>query len=390
MSEVVSFVDLQSQHKEVRAEIEAGIKELIDTSRFIGGPPVEKFEREFSEYIGVKETVGCGNGTDALWLALEAAGISEGDVVITQPNTFIATVEAITRTGAHPLFVDIDLDLSTIDIQALRKFLEEECYRDDDGGVIHNDTQHRVTAIVPVHLYGLPANMVPIQELAEEFNLLVIEDAAQAQGAQYFIDGEWKKIGNFGLAAGFSFYPGKNLGAMGDAGAVVTNDSELAEKMRWLRDHGSSKKYIHPLSRGWNTRLDSFQAVVLSAKLKKLDDWNNLRRQAAVYYRESLSDLPIAIPVEPDYAHHIYHLYVIRHSERDRLQEELGKRNIHSGLHYPIPLHRQKAYSFLNLPEGSYPNSEESANTLLSLPMHQALTLEHINLIRDALYESLL
>jgi dTDP-4-amino-4,6-dideoxygalactose transaminase len=274
-------------------------------------------------------------------------------------------------------------------VRALKAFLESECRRADNGNLIHEGTKKRVAALLPVHLYGLTAEMAPILEVAKEYGLRVFEDAAQAQGAQCRVNGEWKKAGNFGLATGFSFYPGKNLGAMGDAGAVATNDLELAEKMRWLRDHGSSQKYVHPMSRGWNSRLDSFQAVVLSAKLKKLDQWNELRRQAAAHYREALADLPIGLPIEPEYARHIYHLYVIRHPERDRLQIGLGARNIQTGLHYPIPLHRQEGFQYLGLPEGSYPNAEESARTLLSLPMHQALTLEQIERVRDALIEIL-
>jgi dTDP-4-amino-4,6-dideoxygalactose transaminase len=385
MSETISFVDLRDQHEAVRDEIETAIRGLIDTSRFVGGPPVATFEKEFAEYIGVKEAVGCGNGTDALWLALEAAGIGNGDAVITQPNTFIATVEAITRTGAYPLFVDIDLDLATISAQALRQFIAEECRKNDNGNLIHKKTGKNVAAIIPVHLYGLPSEMNTLLEIANSNNLLVFEDAAQAHGAQYLDNGEWKKAGNFGLAAGFSFYPGKNLGAMGEAGAIVTNDPELAEKMRWLRDHGSNKKYIHPLSRGWNARLDSIQAVVLSAKLKMLDKWNESRRQAASYYSELLADLPLNCPVEPDYAKHVYHLYVIRTNERDHIQKELNSMNIQTGLHYPIPIHLQDGYAYLDLPKGSYPYTEESARTILSLPMHQALTYDQIQRVHDAL-----
>lgn len=329
MIDPVHFVDLRAQHEEVRNEIESAISDLIDQSRFIGGDPVSNFEREFADYLGVKHAVGCGNGTDALWLAMVAAGIGAGDAVIIQPNTFIASVEAITRTGAHSLFVDIDLDLATLDIRALRSFLEEQCHRNDQGDVFHTATERKVAAIMPVHLYGLPTDMAPLMQLVEDYSLFIIEDACQAHGAEYKINGNWKKMGTFGLAAGFSFYPGKNLGAMGDAGAVVTDDPELAEKMRWLRTHGSSEKYVHPLSQGWNSRLDSIQAAVLSAKLKKLDHWNGLRRQAAEHYRNALAGLPLSLPIEPEYAKHVYHLYVIRHLERDRIQKELGTRNIH-------------------------------------------------------------
>ena len=389
MSNTIHFVDLRDQHESVRNEIETEFKKLIDQSRFIGGPPVEKFEREFADYIGVDHVIGCANGTDALWLALAASEIGPGDAVITQPNTFIATVEAITRTGADPLFVDIDLDLATIDTGKLKQFLEAECAHEDDGRLVHMPSGKRVAAIIPVHLYGLPADMRPILDLAEQYGIKVIEDAAQAQGAAYRDGDTWKKAGSIGAAAGFSFYPGKNLGAMGDAGAVSTNDAEIADKIRWLRDHGSSEKYVHITSQGWNSRLDSFQAVVLSAKLRKLDGWNNHRRGVAAQFKDALKELPIKLPVEPAYGRHIYHLFVIRHPERSRLQKELGHRNIQTGLHYPIPIHLQTAYRHLGIPQGTFPNAEESSRTLLSLPMHQAITLEQVERIRDALQEIL-
>lgn len=389
MSNVVPFVDLRAQHEEVRAEIEAAIKDIIDRSSFIGGSYVANFEREFAEYLGVEHAVGVANGTDALWLGMLAAGVREGDAVITVPNTFIATVEAITRIGAYPLFVDIDLETALIDLDKLRLFLENACRREDNGKLRHIETGRHVTAMMPVHLYGLPVNMSPLLEIAQEYNLIIVEDACQAHGAMCRVNGEWKRAGTFGNAAGFSFYPGKNLGAMGDGGALVTNDAEVAEKVRYLRDHGSKEKYIHISSKGWNSRLDAMQAAVLSAKLRKLDQWNSLRRQAASYYNEMLSDLPLDLPVVPGYADHVYHLYVVRYDDRDTLQQQLGQRGIHSGLHYPIPLHRQKAYQYLGLSEGTFPNAERSAATVLSLPMHPALTLQQIEQVRDACLEVL-
>lgn len=383
MSEVVSFVDLRAQNEEVRAEIGDAINDIINSSSFIGGEYVTNFERQFAEYIGVREAVAVANGTDALWLSLIAAGVGKNDAVITAPNTFIATVEAITRTGAYPLFVDIDIETALISLDNLTAFLERDCEREENGQTIHLRTGRRVAAIIPVHLYGLPVDMKPLLDLAGKYNLIVIEDACQAHGAKYRMNGEWKRIGTFGKASGFSFYPAKNLGAMGDGGAVVTDDLELASKIRWLRDHGSSEKYVHQTPDGWNSRLDAIQAAVLSAKLKKLDEWNALRRQAAALYQELLAELPLDLPVSPDYAEQVYHLYVIGAEDREHLRSELAARGIQSGLHYPVPLHLQKAYAYLELPEGSFPNAERSAATILSLPMHPALTRSQIERVGD-------
>jgi dTDP-4-amino-4,6-dideoxygalactose transaminase len=351
---------------------------------------VAKFEREFAGYLGAEQVVGVASGTDALWLALISTGVEPGDAVVTVPNTFIATVEAITRAGAHPLFVDIDLQTANMDVDALQTFLEEECHSQDDGRVIHSKTGRRLAAILPVHLYGLPANVKPILELGAKYHLPVVEDACQAHGARYRMNGDWKRAGTLGAVAGFSFYPGKNLGAMGDAGAVVTNDSELADKMRWLRDHGQSQKYIHVSSQGWNSRLDAIQAAVLSAKLKKLDEWNARRRHAAALYREALAELPLDLPIEPDYAEHVYHLFVVRATDRESLRKKLSARGIGVGLHYPIPLHLQKAYEHLGLKEGTFPNTERSASTVLSLPMHPALSSDQIERVGEVCADFLL
>jgi dTDP-4-amino-4,6-dideoxygalactose transaminase len=389
MTNTVSFVDLRAQHQEVRSEIETAITDIINRSSFIGGKYVETFEREFAAYLGVAQAVGVANGTDALWLGLIAAGVQTGEAVITVPNTFIATVEAITRCGAEPLFVDIDLQAATMDVPALQTFLEKECVVGDDGCTLHRPSGRVIRAILPVHLYGLPADMQPILETAGKYGLAVIEDACQSQGARYRMNGEWTRAGNFGIAAGFSFYPGKNLGAMGDAGAVVTNDPELAQEMRWLRDHGSSEKYIHNTCLGWNSRLDSIQAAVLSIKLRKLDEWNARRREAAELYSQALADLPLDLPIEPEYAEHIYHLYVVRAVDREALRQDLSDRGIGVGLHYPLPLHLQQAYNHLGLGRGSFPNAEKSADTLLSLPMHPALTPSQIEQVAEAIKEFL-
>lgn len=389
MTKPVPFVDLRAQHEEVRQEIDAAITDIINRSSFIGGSYVDTFEREFAAYLGVSEAIGVANGTDALWLGLVAAGVQPGEGVITVPNTFIATVEAITRAGAEPYFVDIDLQTATIDVQALRAFLEGECIQKDNGQTVHHQSGRVISAILPVHLYGLPADLEPIMKIAHHHKMVVIEDACQAQGSRYRMNGAWKKVGGFGVAAGFSFYPGKNLGAMGDAGAVVTNDREMAQKMRWLRDHGSSEKYIHNTALGWNSRLDAIQAAVLSIKLKKLDEWNQRRRQIATQYNQALAGLPLDLPIEPDYGEHIYHLYVVRAADRETLRRGLSERGIGVGLHYPVPLHLQEAYQHLRLGRGSFPMTERSSDTLLSLPMHPALTEEQVSQVANACSELL-
>jgi dTDP-4-amino-4,6-dideoxygalactose transaminase len=311
------------------------------------------------------------------------------DAVITVPNTFIATVEAITRAGAYPLFVDIDLATFHMDVHALQRFLQEKCARRDDGRVYHRQTGRRVAAIMPVHLYGLPVEMNELLDVAKKYDLPVVEDTCQAHGAQYRLNGEWKRAGTMGLASGFSFYPGKNLGAMGDGGAVATNDRELALKMRWLRDHGSSEKYIHVTSEGWNSRLDAIQAAILSIKLKYLDEWNAARRQVAQQYRQVLAGLPIDLPYEPEKTKHVYHLYVVRTPHREVLRKELSRLNIGVGIHYPIPLHLQQAYQSMGLRAGSLPYSELSAKTILSLPMHPALKTDQIGRVGQAFTEIL-
>ena len=390
MTQNIPFVDLRAQHEEVRTEIEKAIGDIIDHSSFIGGNYVTAFEHQFADYLGVKEVVGVANGTDALWLSMVALGIGPGNAVITAPNTFIATVEAITRCGAQPLFVDINLDTATIDPKLIERFLEQECRVEDDGRVQHLSSGLQVAAILPVHLYGLPADMQPILEMAAEYGLLVIEDACQAHGAKYLLNGAWRRVGGLGVAGAFSFYPAKNLGAMGDGGAISTNDPELAAKLRMLRDHGSRDKYIHPTSRGWNSRLDALQAAVLAIKLKKLDEWNARRRATADIYRQVLTGLPLDLPVEPENAEHVYHLYVVRAAERENLRKALAEQGIGIGLHYPIPLHLQEAYTALGYQQGSFPNAERSASSVLSLPMHPAMSRNQVEQVGKAFADVLL
>jgi len=382
--EKIAFVDLHAQHAPILDEIHATIHEILSNSSFIGGKAVSQFENEFAEYLGVQEVIGVGNGTDALWLALVAKGIGPGDAVITVPNTFIATVEGITRAGAHPLFVDIDIETANLSPVALNEFLVNQCAVDQNGQLRHIQTDTRIAAVMPVHLYGLPADLQAISEICEQHQLTLIEDACQAHGAKIRVNGEWKRAGTVGAAAAFSFYPGKNLGAIGDAGAVVTNNSDAAAKMRELRNHGSSEKYIHTTPHGWNARLDTIQAAVLSIKLRYLDEWNECRYQVARWYQEGLAGLPIELPCEPPDCQPVYHLYAIRTEQRDELRKALLNYGIETGIHYPIPLHLQQAYNSMNLPLGSFPNAERSARTVLSLPMHPYLSQQQVEQICQA------
>ena len=387
----VRFVDLAAQHAEVREELDAALREIFERSAFIGGPNVEGFEREFAAYCGVRHAIGCGSGTDALKLALMAVGVAPGDEVITVPMTFIATAEGASLVGAHPVFVDVDPETCTMDPARLREFLERCCRVDRDGRTINTRTGRRVAAVVPVHLYGCPADMPPILETARQYGLEVIEDACQAHGAtcRSAGNGSEKRAGSIAKAGCFSFYPGKNLGAVGEAGAITTDDDQIAERVRVLRDHGQSERYMHVSPDGWNGRLDALQAAVLRIKLKRLDRWNEQRCQVASWYRQGLSGLDLTLPRESACGRHVYHLYVIRVKDRDRVRAELAKRNVPTGLHYPIALHLQPAYSQMGLAAGDYPASEAIAETGLSLPMHPHLSKDQVEYICHCLREIL-
>jgi dTDP-4-amino-4,6-dideoxygalactose transaminase len=341
---------------------------------------VEDFEKSFARFCDAQHCVGVGSGTDALRLALMAAGVGQEDAVVTVPNTFIATAEAISQCGALPRFVDVDECTYNMDVKRLADYLAHECFRQgSDAKLVDKQTGRRVKGIVPVHLYGQMADMDPILELAERYNLLIIEDACQAHGAEYFSrkDSRWKKAGSMGRAAAFSFYPGKNLGACGEAGAVTTNDAELARKVRMLRDHGQAQKYYHDME-GYNARLDAIQAGILRIKLKHLTAWNERRRECARRYQELLgsADPEIRLPYEPAWAKAIYHLYVIRVQNRDALQKHLAGAGMATGIHYPIPLHLQKAYANLGYRKGDFPVCEGVAADILSLPMFPGLGLD--------------
>ena len=372
----IPFLDLVTPHAELEQELTTVFQQVMRTAGFIGGPFVEGFEKAFAEFCEARYAIGAANGTDALRFALIAAGVKSGDVVVTVPNTFIATTEAISQAGALPEFVDIDERTYNMDADALRRYLTERC-EVVDGKTVSLRSGRPVSAVVPVHLYGQVADMDAILELAERFNLIVVEDACQAHGAKYFSrkHNAWKTAGSMGSAAAFSFYPGKNLGACGEAGAVTTNNEEIAKTVRMLRDHGQAKKYYHHIE-GYNGRLDALQAGLLSVKLKHLDEWNAKRREAAARYNELFkeAELDVVLPFEPTNSRGVYHLFVIQVPDRDGLQSELGKQGIGTGIHYPIPLHLQRAYSGMNLGRGSFPVAERSADRILSLPMFPNLT----------------
>jgi dTDP-4-amino-4,6-dideoxygalactose transaminase len=353
----VPFLDLKAQYESIRDDIGAALQEVIDNTAFAGGPFVERFENEFASFCQCEYAVGVSSGTSALWTALRAVGVSNGDEVITTPSTFIATAEAISLCGATPRFVDVDDDTYN-----MAPDLIEACLTP------------RVKAIVPVHLFGQPVDMDPIMEIARTHHLFVIEDACQAHGAQY----KGRPVGSIGHAGCFSFYPGKNLGAYGEAGAVVTNDSELAQKIRMFREHGQTKKYYHHVI-GWNDRMDGIQGAVLSAKLKHLNEWNDKRRKHARLYNQLLRDVKgVKTPIEADYARHVYHIYAIRTKNRDALMKLLGEKGIQCGIHYPVPIHLQDAYEFLGYTQGDFPVAETCANEFISLPMYAELSPEQI------------
>ena len=373
----IPFVDLIAPHQELHDELLAAANGVLTSAMFIGGPIVEQFEREFAKFCNVDHCIGVSSGTDALRFALMASGVGKEDIVVTVANTFAATVEAILQAGARPHFVDIDPRTFNMSVDALRDFLRQECDTLNSGGcAVHRGTGRTVRAIMPVHLYGQMCDMDPIMALAEEFNLMVFEDACQAHGSEYFSvhHNTWQRAGSIGRAAGFSFYPGKNLGACGEAGAVTTNDPQVAQRVRMIRDHGQSRKYQHQVE-GYNGRLDALQAALLRVKLPSLESWNRQRRELAEVYNRMLGGVQgVQIPYEPTWSRAVYHLYVIVCADRrDDLQQYFTERNIGTGLHYPIPLHLQEAYAHLGCRAGSLPETEALAGGILSLPMYPQL-----------------
>jgi dTDP-4-amino-4,6-dideoxygalactose transaminase len=364
----VPFLDLTAHHAPLRAEFDTAIAEVIDSAAFAGGPVVTQFEAEFAAFCGSRYAIGLGSGTEALWLALLACDIGPGDEVITVPNTFMATAEAITYTGAKPVFVDIDPRTYTMDPSQLQAALTG-----------------RTKAIIPVHLFGQTADLDPILAFGRQHGLFVIEDAAQAHGSEY----KGRKAGSLGHAGCFSFYPGKNLGAFGEAGAVVTNDEELQEKIRILRDHGQVRKYYHAMI-GWNCRMDGIQAAILRVKLRHLASNNQLRRADAEFYNQSFAEVDeIVTPAEAVNGRHVYHIYAVRTPERDDMLRLLAEKNIGCAIHYPVAIHLQEAYQGLGYSEGDFPISERACAEVLSLPMYPELTETQLLLVSDAVKESL-
>jgi dTDP-4-amino-4,6-dideoxygalactose transaminase len=383
----IPFLDLVSLHAGLESELMPVFQKVLKTAGFIGGPMLDQFEREFATFCDAKHCVGVASGTDAVRFALMAAGVRPGDVVVTVSHTFIATTEAISQAGARPDFVDIDEKTHGMDPVKLQEYFDRECELDPKSGKqIHRKTQAPVTAVVPVHIYGQSVDMDPILEIARRYKLIVVEDACQAHGAEYYSKAEkrWRKAGSMGDAAAFSFYPGKNLGACGEAGAVTTNSEEMARQMRMIRDHGQSRKYYHEVE-GYNGRLDAVQAGVLQVKLQHLADWNRQRREAAARYQELFSATPSEIqwPHEPSWSRSVYHLYVVRTAERDKLQEHLTKAGIGTGIHYPVPVHLQNAYRSRGFKKGDLPVTESVASQILSLPMFPGLTAEQQKRIAD-------
>lgn len=389
-SQKIPFLDLVTPHLELEQELTAVFEQAIRTAGFIGGPMVEDFENDFASFCHTERAVAVSSGTDALRFALMAAGVKPGDVVVTVPNTFIATTEAISQAGALPEFVDIDERTYNMDPEKLREYLETQCSVSEEGKLISNRSKRQVTAIVPVHLYGQMANMDPILELAQRYRLEVVEDACQAHGAEYFSRkcDRWFRAGSMGRAAAFSFYPGKNLGACGDGGAITTNDPQLADTCKMIRDHGQAKKYCHDIE-GYNGRLDSIQAGILSVKLKHLADSNGKRREKAAEYHCLLNaaGAEVCTPYEPKWSRAVYHLYVVRTKYREGLVAALGKAGIGTGIHYPVPLHRQRAYAGLGHKVGDFPVCETVATDIVSLPMFPSLSVEQQSRVaRELLY----
>ncbi|MBN2121409.1 MAG: DegT/DnrJ/EryC1/StrS family aminotransferase [Candidatus Omnitrophica bacterium] len=364
----IPFVDLKIQYQSNKQELDKAIQGVLDESAFILGKYVEQFERNFANYCGVKHCIGVGSGTDALHLGLRACGVAEDDEVIVPVNTFIATAEAVSHCGAVPVFVDIDEETFHVDIDKIEEKISS-----------------KTKVIIPVHLYGQPVDMDKIMNIAKRYGLKVVEDACQAHGATYnFQDSESrlkaKRAGSMGDVGCFSFYPGKNLGAYGDGGAVVTDNDEVADKVKLLRNHGEQNKYNH-LIVGYCSRLHALQAAILNVKLKKLDEWNGKRRKNALSYNRLLKDLDVIIPYVSDRVESVYHLYVIRVRNRDKLREILGSKGIAAGIHYPVPLHLQPAYKHLGYNKGDFPVAEAVAEEILSLPMYPELSREQIEYV---------
>tara|TARA_B100001123_G_C15344206_1_gene1036268 strand:- start:4762 stop:5898 length:1137 start_codon:yes stop_codon:yes gene_type:complete len=352
---VIPLLDLQAQYRSIKSEIDTAVLRVLDSGKYVLGDEVKAFEKEFAQHCGVSEVVAVNSGTSALHLALLATGVSAGDEVVTVPFTFVATVATITYTGATPVFVDIDPVSYTLDPDKIEARITP-----------------RTKAIVPVHLYGHAADMDPILSIGQRHGLKVIEDASQAHLGSY----QGRPCGSLGDIAAFSFYPGKNFGAYGEGGAVVTNNDDLARRMRMLRDWGQAKKYEH-LLRGFNYRMDEIQAAILRVKLRHLEGWTEARRRNATLYSSLLKSSPAVLPAERSNCRHVYHAYTVRVPDRNSVQAKLQKKDIQTGVHYPVPVHLQPAYSELGAP-GDFPEAERAAAEVLSLPIYPELTTDQI------------
>ena len=363
---MIKFVDLKAQYNSIKEEIDDAIQEVLDSTTFILGEQLKNFETEFADFCNSKYCVGLNSGTSALHLALLAKGIGKGDEVVTTPNTFIATCEAISYTGATPKLVDIDQGTFNMDPKKLEKAITS-----------------KTKTIIPVDMYGQPADMKQIMEIAKKNNIIVIEDACQAHGAEHY-----KKRVPFADIGCFSFYPAKNLGAYGEGGAIVSNDREFDEVVRAYRDHGQVKKHVHKYI-GYNYRLEELQAAILRVKLKHLEKWIGTRRKIASAYNELLKDCDVITPVEKSYNRHVYHLYVIRVKNRQKLIEHLNSKGIQTAIHYPTPIHLQEAYSFLNYKKGIFPIAEKCVGEILSIPIYPELKNEEISIVAKAIKEFL-
>ena len=358
----VPYLDLKAQYQSIKPEIDAAIARVLDSCQFALGPEVAAFEQDFAKYCGTSECIALNSGTSALHLALLAAGVGPGDEVITVPFTFVASVAAVLYAGARPVLVDIEPRSFTIDPAKIEAAITP-----------------RTKAILPIHLYGQSADMYPIMDIARRHGLMVIEDAAQAHGAKY----KGREVGSIGDMACFSFYPGKNLGAYGEGGAVTTSNPEYARTIRSLRDWGQDRKYHHVL-RGYNYRMEGFQGAVLGVKLAHLDQWTKRRRKIVAQYNDELKHAEVETPIEMPWARHVYHVYTLRSNDREGLQAALASEGIQTGIHYPVPVHMQPAYADLGYRPGAFPQSEKAAQQVLSLPLYPELSSQAVTLVSDA------
>jgi dTDP-4-amino-4,6-dideoxygalactose transaminase len=363
---MIPLLDLKAQYQSIKTELDAAVIHVLENAQFVLGPEVAAFEKEFAAYSGAAEAIGVNSGTSALHLALLAAGVGPGDEVITVPFTFVATAASIAYTGATPVFVDIDPATFNIDVTRIEAAITS-----------------RTKAIMPVHLFGQPADMDPIMEIARRHNLVVIEDAAQAHGAEY----KGRRAGSIGDMGCFSFYPAKNLGACGEGGAVTTNNPGYAQQIRLLRDWGSTKKYLHDVM-GYNYRLEGIQGAILRVKLRHLEAWTEARRAHALRYNQLLQGSAVCPPQAMTWARHVYHVYTIRTSHRDRVREELQEREIQTGVHYPIPIHLQPAYQSLGYSRGDFPAAEQATAEVLALPIYPELTDAQLREVAGSLRQS--